>query len=75
MIAKFAAGGDKSKEAFNEIVEGIANIKDPVKQNAAGVALFGKFYIVPNENRVKSVKSKFVKFEKNELFWYNNNVA
>ncbi|MCI1592489.1 phage tail tape measure protein [Heyndrickxia oleronia] len=41
MADKFAAGGDTAKGAFNATVAGLAAMKDPVKRNAAGVALFG----------------------------------
>lgn len=41
MTAKFAAGGDSAAEAFSDTLEAIKKIKDPVKQNAAAVALFG----------------------------------
>ncbi len=44
MAAKLAAGGKGAKDAFNQTITGLANIKDPVKQNAAGVALFGTMW-------------------------------
>ena len=42
MAKKFAAGGDTAKEALNQVLEGLGNMQDPIKQDAAGVALFGK---------------------------------
>jgi len=36
-----AAGGEKGVEALNVTIEALKGIKDPVKQNQAGVALFG----------------------------------
>ena len=42
MAKKFAAGGDSAKEALNQVLEGLGNMQDPIKQDAAGVALFGK---------------------------------
>ena len=44
MAAKFAAGGDSAKEAFNETIKALASMKDPLKQNQAGVALFGTMW-------------------------------
>jgi TP901 family phage tail tape measure protein len=41
MGGKIAAGGEEGKKAFMATVAALAAIKDPVKQNAAGVALFG----------------------------------
>jgi phage-related minor tail protein len=44
MTAEFAKGGDASKVAFAKVAEALALIKDPVAQNAAGVALFGTMF-------------------------------
>lgn len=44
MAAKFAAGGDGAKEAFDQVIQGLAAIKDPVAQSAAGVNLFGTMW-------------------------------
>lgn len=41
MTKAFAKGGDESKEAFGKVAKALFEIKDPVAQNAAGVALFG----------------------------------
>lgn len=41
MTAKFGAGGETAKAAFNETIKALAGMKDPIAQNAAGVALFG----------------------------------
>jgi len=41
MTKEFAKGGDSAKAAFDKTVKGLLGMKDPVKQNAAGVALFG----------------------------------
>lgn len=41
MTKEFAAGGDKAQNAFAATMAGLAAMKNPVKQNAAGVALFG----------------------------------
>ena len=44
MAKKFAAGGDTAKEAFSETILAIQAIDDPIKRNAAGVALFGSMW-------------------------------
>lgn len=44
MAAKFAAGGDTAKEAFQEVVDGLASMDDPVEQSIAGVNLFGTMW-------------------------------
>lgn len=41
MTAQFAAGGKEAQQAFLTTVKAINEIKDPVKKNAASVALFG----------------------------------
>lgn len=41
MAQKIAQGGESSKTAFAATIAGLSAIKDPVKQNATGVALFG----------------------------------
>lgn len=41
MTKAFAKGGDVGKEAFNKTTTALIAMKDPVAQNAAGVALFG----------------------------------
>lgn len=44
MSAKFAAGGDTAKEAFNQTLEALASIEDPIAQNTAGVDLMGTMW-------------------------------
>lgn len=44
MAQKFAAGGDGAKEAFNQVIQGLASMEDPVAQSAAGVNLFGTMW-------------------------------
>lgn len=44
MAKKFGAGGDTAKEAFNEVIKGLAEMDDPVAQSAAGVNLFGTLW-------------------------------
>lgn len=44
MAAKFAAGGDSAKEAFQQTIDALAAMEDPLAQNAAGVNLFGTMW-------------------------------
>lgn len=44
MAEKFGAGGDAAKEAFNEVIKGLAEMDNPVAQSAAGVNLFGTMW-------------------------------
>ena len=44
MAQKFAAGGDTAQEAFQETIDALAAMEDPIKQNDAGVKLFGTMW-------------------------------
>lgn len=44
MAEKFAAGGESAKEAFQQTVEALAGMEDPLAQNLAGVNLFGTMW-------------------------------
>ena len=44
MAKKFANGGDEAKEAFNQVIKGLASMDDPVAQSTAGVNLFGTMW-------------------------------
>ncbi|SHH50024.1 phage tail tape measure protein [Clostridium intestinale] len=44
MAAAIARGGDDAKEAFQKTLEGLTSIEDPLKQNQAGVDLFGTMW-------------------------------
>lgn len=44
MAKKFKQGGEVGKEAFNQVVQGLQNMKDPIAQNTAGVNLFGTMW-------------------------------
>lgn len=44
MAQKFAAGGESAKEAFNQTIDALAAMEDPLAQNAAGVAIFGTMW-------------------------------
>lgn len=41
MMQKFAAGGDSAQEVFNIVLQKLSEMDDSVKQNQAGVDLFG----------------------------------
>jgi len=41
MSAKLLAGGDTAKQAFGDIIHGLQEMKDPVAQSQAALALFG----------------------------------
>lgn len=42
--AKFAAGGSTANEAFTQTIKKIGELKDPLEQDAVGVALFGTMW-------------------------------
>jgi phage-related minor tail protein len=44
MFAKFGAGGETAKQAFSETITALGKITDPLKREAAGVALFGGMF-------------------------------
>lgn len=44
MARKFAEGGEAGKEAFAQMMDALASMKDPLAQDAAGVALFGTMW-------------------------------
>lgn len=44
MAGKFAAGGETAKEAFNQTLEALAAMEDPIEQNTAGVDLMGTMW-------------------------------
>lgn len=44
MAPKFAAGGDSAKEAFDQTIQALADMDDPLAQSQAGVALFGTMW-------------------------------
>ena len=44
MAEKFAAGGNTAKEAFEETLDALAAMEDPIAQNAAGVDLMGTMW-------------------------------
>ena len=40
----FGEGGDKASQAFDQVINGLKNIEDPIQQNTAGVAIFGTMW-------------------------------
>lgn len=44
MAGKFAKGGESAKTAFQETIKALAEMKDPLAQNTAGVDLFGTMW-------------------------------
>ena len=44
MQDKFLQGGDTAQEAFQQVVDALANTEDPMLQNQAGIALFGTMW-------------------------------
>lgn len=44
MAKKFAAGGDTAKDAFYQVLDGIAGMDDKVEQSIVGVDLFGTMW-------------------------------
>ena len=44
MAQKFAAGGESAQQAFQETIQALASMEDPVQQNSAGVKLFGTMW-------------------------------
>ena len=44
MSAKFAQGGESATAAFEQVIEGLGNMEDPLDQNTAGVDLFGTMW-------------------------------
>ena len=44
MAQKFATGGETAQQAFQETIQALAGMEDPVQQNIAGVNLFGTMW-------------------------------
>lgn len=44
MFKTFAKGGPEAEKAFQEVIRRLYNMKDPLAQNQAGVALFGTMF-------------------------------
>lgn len=55
-----AAGGDKGREAMQQVAKALSGVKDETKRNALGVAIFGKRKLCRNktgQNRWKLSES------------------
>ncbi|QLY82230.1 phage tail tape measure protein [Clostridium intestinale] len=55
MASSIAKGGDSAKLAFQQTLQGLADIKDPLLQNQAGVNLFGTMWEDLGGNVVNSL--------------------
>ncbi|MEQ2680370.1 phage tail tape measure protein [Enterocloster citroniae] len=44
MVAAFGSGGDAAKQAFQQTINAISSMEDPVKRNIAGINLFGTMW-------------------------------
>lgn len=44
MVAAFGSGGDAAKQAFQQTINAISSMNDPVKRNIAGINLFGTMW-------------------------------
>lgn len=55
LTADFAAGGERGKKAFELVTDSISKMKDPVKQNQVGVALFGTMWEDMGSKAVKAL--------------------
>lgn len=44
MFKTFAKGGTESEKAFQTVIQKLGDMKDPIAQNSAGVALFGTMF-------------------------------
>ena len=44
MSEKFAQGGDVARDAFQTVIKSLSEMEDPIKQNEAGVNLFGTMW-------------------------------
>ncbi len=63
MSQKFAQGGEAARQAFDETLEAIKALEDPVKQDAAGVALLGTMW----EDLGKDVVFSFASIEESSF--------
>ena len=60
----FAQGGEAGKKAFDDIIEGIGGIEDPLKRNEVGVQLFGTMWEDLGEDVVMSLNDMSDMFNK-----------
>ena len=57
MGKQFANGGEDASLAFDQVINGLSNIEDPLKRNEAGVALFGTTWEDLGEDAMLSMTS------------------
>lgn len=55
MAKKFAQGGDAARDAFQTVVKALGDMEDPIKQNEAGVNLFGTMWEDLGADAVKAL--------------------
>ncbi|WP_208850054.1 phage tail tape measure protein [Paenibacillus artemisiicola] len=63
MSETFAKGGPAAQKAFKQIVQSISSIKDPVKKNTIGVALFGTQFEDMEKDVIAALGTADKKFE------------
>lgn len=55
MATQFGKGGESAKKALDETITALFNVKDPIAQNQAGVALFGTMWEDLGADAIKSL--------------------
>lgn len=55
MAEKFAQGGDTARDAFQTVIKALGEMEDPIKQNEAGVNLFGTMWEDLGADAVKAL--------------------
>ena len=55
MRSKFAEGGESAKQASTEVIDALFNMDDQVKQNQAGVGLFGTMWEDLGKDAIESL--------------------
>lgn len=65
MASKIAAGGDSATEAFQQTIDALAAMDDPVQQNIAGVNLFGSLWEDLTPRVVTSLSTQSKAIDKN----------
>lgn len=55
MANKFSQGGEEARQAFQDVIDGLMAIEDPLERNTAGVNLFGTMWEDLGENVIVSL--------------------
>lgn len=55
MANKFSQGGEEARQAFQDVIDGLMAIEDPLERNTAGVNLFGTMWEDLGENVIASL--------------------